>query len=238
MLVSVQLRLDAADRLVDLLEERRLPIHAVEAARATFALSQVPLGLARTLLDDVVTSDSRLTWTGSAIGLSAQDGHAWPIETATYIVVDLETTGLRPGRAQICEIGAVRLRGLDPAGTFQTLVDPGQSLPSSIVSLTGLADPMFRGAPHAACAVQRFLDFSGDCALVAHNARFDLGFLNRHVEQLSGRRLAAPVIDTVWLARRLLAGRTRRTGLSALSQFFGTSVAPCHCQTRRPPRRC
>jgi DNA polymerase III subunit epsilon len=64
--------------------------------------------------------------------------------------------------------------------------------------------------------------------LVAHNARFDLAFLDREVERLSGRRLAAPVVDTVWLARRLLAGRTTRASLSTLAHFFGTSVRPCH----------
>jgi len=68
----------------------------------------------------------------------------------------------------------------------------------------------------------------GDAVLVAHNARFDLGFLDVEVERLTGRRLAAPVVDTVWLARRLLDGRVSRVGLSALSSFFGTSVQPCH----------
>jgi DNA polymerase-3 subunit epsilon len=64
--------------------------------------------------------------------------------------------------------------------------------------------------------------------IVAHNARFDLAFLDREVELLSGRRLAAPVVDTVGLARRLLAGRAPRVGLASLAHFFGTSVQPCH----------
>ena len=64
--------------------------------------------------------------------------------------------------------------------------------------------------------------------LVAHNARFDLAFLDREVERLTGRRVAAPVVDTVWLARRLLEGRTRRVGLAALAHFFGTAARPCH----------
>jgi DNA polymerase-3 subunit epsilon len=64
--------------------------------------------------------------------------------------------------------------------------------------------------------------------IVAHNARFDLAFLDREVERLTGARVAAPVVDTVWLARRLLAGRARRFGLAALADFFGVSTAPCH----------
>ena len=76
--------------------------------------------------------------------------------------------------------------------------------------------------------MRRFLSFAGDAVLVAHNARFDMGFLDRAVERLTGRRVAAPVVDTVWLARRLLSGRTKRFGLAHLSHFFGTSVEPCH----------
>ena len=76
--------------------------------------------------------------------------------------------------------------------------------------------------------MRRFLEFAGDAVLVAHNARFDMAFLDRAVERLTGRRVAAPVVDTVWLARRLLAGRTTRVGLAALAELFGTSVRPCH----------
>src|SRR5207302_732610 len=68
----------------------------------------------------------------------------------------------------------------------------------------------------------------GNAVLVAHNARFDLAFLDRETERLTGARLAGPVVDTVGLARRLLAGRTPRAGLASLAQFFGTAAQPCH----------
>ena len=64
--------------------------------------------------------------------------------------------------------------------------------------------------------------------LVAHNARFDLAFLDRETERLTGSRIAAPVVDTVPLARRLLAGRVPRASLAQLAWFVGTSVQPCH----------
>ena len=70
--------------------------------------------------------------------------------------------------------------------------------------------------------------FARDAVLVAHNARFDRSFLDRDLTLLTGRRLAAPVLDTVALARPLLAGRVARTGLASLSYFFGTAVRPCH----------
>jgi DNA polymerase-3 subunit epsilon len=224
----VQLAFDAADRLVELVEERRGPLSVEEAARCLFALRQAPAGLARSLLEDVVAGDSRLAWRGGRVSLASEPGEEVPLESARFVVVDLETTGLRPGQSRICEIGAVRVDGLAPAGTFETLVDPGEPLPRLVASLTGIADADLAEAPGPAEAVRRFLAFAGDSILVAHNARFDLAFLDREVERLTGRRVAAPVVDTVGLARRLLAGRVSRASLASLSHFFGTSVRPCH----------
>jgi DNA polymerase-3 subunit epsilon len=225
----VQLSFDAADRLVDLVEERHGPVPVEEAARTLFALAHAPAALARSLLDDVVAGDARLAWRGSCVGLAASPGHDLPLEAARFVVVDLETTGLRPGQSAICEIGAVRVDGLLPAGTFQTLVDPGVPLPPVIAGITGIEDRDLRGAPRPGAAVTAFLEFAGHrTVLVAHNARFDLGFLDREVELLTGRRLAAPVVDTVGLARRLLDGRVARVGLASLAHFFGTSARPCH----------
>jgi DNA polymerase III epsilon subunit family exonuclease len=224
----MQLRLDSADRLVELVQSRRGPVPAEEAARDLFALRHLPAGFARTLLQDVVEGDARLAWRGNAVGLAEPAGAALLLEEAAYVVVDLETTGLSPGRSRICEIGAARVEGLEHTGTFQTLVRPGERLPAAVAALTGLADAELRRAPQPAAAVRRFLAFAGDAVLVAHNARFDLAFLDREVERLTGRRLAGPVVDTVWLARRLLAGRTSRCSLAALAHFFGTAARPCH----------
>jgi DNA polymerase III subunit epsilon len=224
----VQLRLDAADRLVELVEERRGPVVADEAARRLFALRQAPVALARTLLAEIVEADARLAWNGDAVALARPLGADLLLENATYVVVDLETTGLRPGSSQICEIGAVKVVGFEIVDEFETLVDPHVPLAAVITSLTGLTDRLLRGAPSAPAAVHDFLVFAGDAVLVAHNARFDLAFLDRETERLTGSRLAAPVIDTVALARRLLAGRVPRASLGQLSYFFGTSVQPCH----------
>ncbi len=224
----MQLRLDAADRLVELVEERRGPVVAEEAARRLFALRRAPVALARALLAEVIEADVRLAWSGDAVGLARPLGADLLLEDATYVVVDLETTGLRPGTSQICEIGAVKVCGFEIVDSFETLVDPHVPLAASISALTGLTDRLLRGAPSAPTAVHGFLAFAGDAVLVAHNARFDLSFLDRETERLTGSRLAAPVVDTVPLARRLLAGRVPRASLGQLSYFFGTSVQPCH----------
>src|SRR5262245_23198166 len=184
--------------------------------------------MARELLADVVEGDARLAWRGLAVGLADPPGARLALEEAVYVVFDLETTGLRPGSARICEIGAVRVAELELEERFETLVNPRVPLPPAITALTGIEPRALRGAPGTEQAVRSFLEFAGDAVLVAHNARFDLAFLDREVERLTGRRVAAPVVDTVWLARRLLEGRTRRVGLAALAHFFGTAARPCH----------
>ena len=224
----MQLRLDAADRLVELVEERRGPVVAEEAARRLFALRQAPVGLARSLLAEVVDTDARLAWNGDAVSLARPLGHDLLLEDATYVVVDLETTGLRPGTSQICEIGAVRVRGFELEDEFETLVNPGMPMGPGVEALTGLSNRQLRGAPPPSVAVSRFLAWAGDSVLVAHNARFDLSFLDRETERLTGSRIASPVVDTVPLARRLLGGRVPRASLAQLAYFLDTSVQPCH----------
>src|SRR2546421_6674005 len=121
----MQLRLDAGDGLGGPVGERRGPAYAGEAARRLFALRHVPAGMARSLLEDAVAADARLAWSGDSVRLATPPGHDLPLEHATYVVVDLETTGLRPGTCRICEIGGVRVRGLELGDTFQTLANPG-----------------------------------------------------------------------------------------------------------------
>jgi DNA polymerase III epsilon subunit-like protein len=158
---AMQLVFDAADRLVELVEERRGPVPVEEAARSLYSLRQLPTGLARSLLDDVVRGDARLAWRGSAVGLARGELEELPLEAARFVVVDVETTGLTPGRAALCEIGAVQVDGLEIGGTFETFVAPGRPLPLAITSLTGLEDRDLRGAPKPEVAVRRLLAFSG-----------------------------------------------------------------------------
>jgi DNA polymerase-3 subunit epsilon len=223
----VQLAFDAVDRLVELLEERRRPVSAVEAAAHVFALRSAPDGLARSLVADLVEGDGRLAWRGAAIALASVPDDPL-LEEAELVVFDLETTGLSARSSRICEIGAVRVRGLEIADCFQTLVRTGVPLPGPISTLTGIRDEELRRAPGIDASIRRFLAFAGGATLVAHNARFDVAFLDRQLERLTGRRLAVPALDTAALARRLLDGRIRRVSLASLAHFYGTSVLPCH----------
>ena len=224
----MQLSFDAADRLVELVQARRGAVSSEEAARVLFALERAPASLAHSLLADVVEGDARLTWLGPRVGLAGDAGVGTLIEDAELVVFDVETTGLSPARDRLCEIGAVRVAKLEIAETFETLVAPGVALPPAITALTGLSNAELRHAPRPELAVRRFLAFVGDAPLAAHNARFDVGFLDRAVERLTGKRVSAPVVDTVWLARRLLQRRSERFSLAQLAHFFGTATQPCH----------
>ncbi|MBA3843970.1 MAG: GIY-YIG nuclease family protein [Actinobacteria bacterium] len=223
----MQLRLDAADRLVELVEERRGPVSVDEAARKVLKLgTAVPVGLARSLLSEAVEDDARLRFAGDLVALTGAPGEGLLLEEATFVVFDLETTGLRPGTARPCEFGAVRVTRLELAERFETLANPGARLQPAVAALTGLRDEQLRRAPPVAAAVRRFLQFAGDAVLVAHNARFDMAFLDNETMRLTGRRTSATVVDTVGLARKLL-GR-QPANLGALAYRFVTDAKPCH----------
>ena len=222
----MQLALDALDRLVDTLEERGT-LSAAEAARALFATASIPDGLACSLLADVTAGDSRLVCAGATVSLTGRRDDPL-LEEAEFVVFDLETTGLSAERCQICEFGAVRVRGLEPVDSFQALVNPGVALPEPVARLTGLREQELRRAASVSTVLDRFLSFAGDELLVAHNARFDQRFLERQLVLLHGRRLSEPPLCTAALARRLLEGRLRRVGLASLAYFFGVPTTPCH----------
>src|ERR1043166_3231517 len=144
----MQLRLDAADRLVELVEERRGPVAVEQAARGVLKLEHaVPVGLERSLLAEAVEADSRLRFAGDLVALTGPPSEELELARATFVVFDLETTGLRPGVARPCEIGAVRVRGLELEERFQTLANPGARLQPAVAALTGLRDSELRRAP-------------------------------------------------------------------------------------------
>jgi DNA polymerase-3 subunit epsilon len=226
---AIQLSLGGADRLVEALETGGSPLSAPDAGRMLFALQAAPAALVRRLVGEVIAGDARLVATAAGgVGLAAWGSReGTPIETARFTVVDLETTGV--GRdARIVEIGAVRVVALECAATFERLVDPGIPLPGAITALTGIAQADLRTAEPMPAALRAFLAFTGPSVLVAHNAPFDVGFLDRALLALEGRRLAVPVLDTAALARRLLHGRLPRFDLASLASRFDTTVAPCH----------
>ncbi len=129
-----------------------------------------------------------------------------PLREATFVVVDLETTGGPAEDCGITEIGAVKVRGGEVLGEFQTLVDPGAPIPPFIAVLTGITDRLVTGAPRLEAVLPAFLEFARGAVLVAHNAPFDIGFLKAACARVGLPWPDPPVLDTARLARHVVAG--------------------------------
>jgi DNA polymerase-3 subunit epsilon len=152
-----------------------------------------------------------------------------PLSEVTFVVVDLETTGASPaGGDEITEFGAVKLRGGDCLGTFQTLVNPGVAIPPSITYLTGITQSMVLPAPKVEEVLPGFLEFAGDAVIVGHNVRFDLSFLNFALRREGYGRLPNTFVDTCALARRLVRDEVPNCKLDTLATHFRLATRPTH----------
>ncbi|MEP6852038.1 MAG: DEDD exonuclease domain-containing protein [bacterium] len=152
-----------------------------------------------------------------------------PLHEETFVVVDLETTGGSAGSDMITEIGAVKVRGGEVLGEFQTLVDPQRGIAPFVSVLTGITDAMVIGAPRVEEALPAFLEFSRGTVLVAHNAPFDIGFLKAAAAATGHAWPGHAVVDTAVLARRLLnRDEVPNCKLSSLADFFRAGTTPDH----------
>ncbi|HSJ28329.1 MAG TPA: DEDD exonuclease domain-containing protein [Acidimicrobiia bacterium] len=152
-----------------------------------------------------------------------------PLHEVTFCVLDLETTGGSARDCAVTEVGAVKVRGGEVVGTFQTLVDPGAEIPPSIVLLTGITQSMVIDAPRIPEVLPTFAEFVGSAVIVGHNVRFDLSFLDTAADRLGYPRFSANRwVDTAALARRLVRSEVRNLRLASLAAHFRSPVAPNH----------
>jgi DNA polymerase-3 subunit epsilon len=157
------------------------------------------------------------------------DGLSPLLADTTFVVVDLETTGGSATDCSITEIGAVKVRGGEVLGQFQTLVKPAVPIPAFIAVLTGITDSMVADAPTERAAVPAFLEFAAGAVLVAHNAGFDIGFLRAACTRLDIQWPKPVVLDTVKLARQVVTqDEAPNVKLATLARVFRTSVTPNH----------
>jgi len=153
-----------------------------------------------------------------------------PLRDVTFTVVDLETTGgsVKAG-SRITEIGAVKVRGGEVLGEFQTLVNPHAEIPAFIAVLTGITNTMVASSPPIESALPAFLEFARGSVLVAHNAPFDVGFLQHFADDLGHPWPAFEVLDTAKLARRVVTrDETPNCKLSSLATLFRSTTTPNH----------
>ena len=121
----------------------------------------------------------------------------------TYVVFDLETTGFSAIKDRIIEIGAVKVQNGEIVDSFSTFVNPKIPIPFRITQLTSITDEMVMESPEIETILPQFLKFVGDAVLVAHNASFDVSFIEENCRQ-QGIEPDFTSVDTVGLARVLL----------------------------------
>lgn len=146
---------------------------------------------------------------------------------ATYVVFDVETTGLSAVYDSIIELAAVKMHKGNIIDTFEEFIDPGHPLSQTTISLTGITDEMVKGSKSEEEVLNLFHEFCGDSILVAHNASFDMGFLNTSYEKYQMPEAHNPVIDTLELSR-LLHPEMKSHRLNRLSKKYNINLEQHH----------
>ena len=184
--------------------------------------------LAKLLVSDLVESDPRLFLNEDTLELIETNVESRAFAETEFVVFDLETTGAKAPPCRVTEIGAYRVKNGKIAEEFQTLVNPETPIPSFITSLTGISDRMVKTAPKFREVAADFLDFIGDSVLVAHNAHFDMRFLNHEIDRIyKNYRVANPSLCTVRLSRRLNSN-VENHRLKTLADYYSVALVNHH----------
>lgn len=172
---------------------------------------KVIYGVEGYLINDMDSAASRL----AAIGAEA-----------SYVVFDIETTGLKAAADEITEIGAVKIENGKITDRFSQLINPGRPIPPRITELTGITDEMVADRPSIEEVLPKFLEFCTDCVVVAHNAGFDTGFI-RQKSARCGLKFNNKIVDTLRLSRELFPENAKHT-LDAVAKRLDVSLENHH----------
>ena len=143
-----------------------------------------------------------------------------------YVIFDLETTGLNREYNKIIEIGAVKVKNGEIIDRFSTFINPHEKLSEDIIKLTNITDDMLLDAPEESEILPKFFEFFGDSVLVAHNAKFDMGFIKKWAER-NKKTIENTVLDTVGLSRTIFPDMTKHT-LNVLAKKLNISLENHH----------
>lgn len=149
------------------------------------------------------------------------------IEDTTFVVFDLETFGLNSHKNEIIEIGAIKLKGTRIVDTFSSFVNPNKIIPKKISELTHITQDMVDNAPTIEDVLPKFLEFTKDAVMVAHNSAFDMGFIRRDAKKYMGIDYKPPIIDTLQMARDLYPD-LKGYNLDRLNKIFKLSLENHH----------
>jgi len=149
------------------------------------------------------------------------------LRNVTFVVVDVETTGMDPVQDRITEIAMMKIRDGALQDEFSTLINPLITIPPRITELTGIDNLMVQDAPTAREVAPFIADFLGDSVFVAHNAPFDWGFVNETLRRERDIQLRNPQLCTVKLSRRLLPTLPSKS-LDPVTRFLKIRIPERH----------
>jgi DNA polymerase III epsilon subunit family exonuclease len=180
---------------------------SVEVAEAVLQIPQPDPAVATALVAELAREDWRITVSEERheVELVCEDDECRRLDESDFVVFDVETTGPKTPPCRIMELGACRVRGGRIVAEFRTLVNPRMPIPPFIASLTGISDEMVADAPTFEEVATDWLEFADTAVLVAHNAIFDVRFINHELSLIyPNRRMSNAHLCTVSLARRLM----------------------------------
>lgn len=149
------------------------------------------------------------------------------LSEATYVVFDVETTGLSAIYNDLIQVAASKMYKGNIIAEFDEFINPGHPLSAFITELTGITDEHVKNAKPLIQVLKEFQEFCKDTVLVAHNATFDVGFMNANYERHGLPKITQPVIDTLEFARNLYP-EYKRHGLGPLTKRFGVALEHHH----------
>jgi DNA polymerase III subunit epsilon len=159
--------------------------------------------------------------------MSQYDWIAKEFDGVSFTAFDTETTGLDPRACRVVEVGGIRFDSRGISARFNTLIDPGVPMPAEVTRINGITDAMLAGQPKAEAALADFLRFAGNAVLVAHNAPFDVSFVNEELARLGKPALKNRVVDTRIFARDMFPGLPNYK-LQDLAVRFGITAIDAH----------
>lgn len=201
---------------------------AVEIVDLVMKIRRPEPDFAKLLVLDLVNNDPRLTLNEEFVEFKPINDDSLNLFETDYVVLDFETTGAKCPPCRVTEIGAYRVEKGKITDEFHTLINPETPIPVFITQLTGISDAMVKNSPKFREIASDFLSFLGDAVLVAHNAPFDVRFLNYEIGKVfDGYRVANPHLCTVQLSRRLVPNIENHK-LNTVAEYFSVNLENHH----------